>query len=69
MTRRDTLHAFHEPFGDAFYYGPEFMSERFKDDVQSRNATGYGHQTYKDVLKEFAQVENEVRLFLSDAHS
>jgi len=67
MTRRDTLQSMHEPFGDPFYFGPEFMSERFKDDAEHRNKTGYGGQTYKDVLDEFAQAENEgKRLFIKD---
>ena len=26
MTRRDILTFFHEPFGDAFYFGPEKIS-------------------------------------------
>lgn len=67
MTRRDTLHSMHEPFGDPFYFGPEFMSERFKDDAEHRNKSGYGGQTYKDVLDEFAKAEKEVRLVLPNA--
>jgi len=50
MTRRDTLHCVHEPFGDAFYYGPERLSERFADDETARLKSGFSDVTYKDVV-------------------
>lgn len=62
MTRRDTMQSMHEPFGDPFYFGPELMSERFREDAEHRNKSGYGGQTYKDVLNEFAQAEQDVRV-------
>lgn len=49
MTRRDTIECAHEPFGDAFYYGPERLSERY-DDEASRIKSGFSKTTYKDVL-------------------
>lgn len=67
MTRRDTMQSMHEPFGDPFYFGPERMHERFKDDAEHRIQSGYADKTYKSVLDEFAQAENEVRLFLPNA--
>ena len=36
MTRRDELKCIHDPFGDAFYYGPERLSDRFADDEEAR---------------------------------
>lgn len=55
MTRRDILESVHEPFGDAFYYGPEFLSDRFRDDAAGREASGFSHKTYKDVLDEIME--------------
>lgn len=63
MTRRDVLKSIHEPFGDAFYFGPESLSERYRDDPAGREASGYATKTYKDVLDEFSNTE--VRLLLS----
>lgn len=52
MTRRDILNIFHEPFCDAFYYGPEKISPswtRWPADKIAR--TGKGHYTYDLVLQ------------------
>jgi len=50
MTRSDILHCVHEPFGDAFYYGPERLSERYDKDEAARVKSGFAETTYKDVL-------------------
>lgn len=50
MTRRDILQCAHEPFGDAFYYGPERLSERYKKDEGVRRDSGFAGTTYKDVM-------------------
>lgn len=50
MTRRDILHCVHEPFGDAFYFGPERLSERYADDEEARKKSGFAEVTYKDVM-------------------
>ena len=55
MTRKD-LACVHEPFGDAFYYGPERMSKRFEDDVETRDSSGFSASTYKTV---FDRIEHE----------
>lgn len=66
MTRRDTLQCVHEPFGDAFYYGPEFMSERFADDVAAREASGLSNETYRDIVEYIEnEGQKEVRTLLS----
>ncbi|KAL8802824.1 MAG: hypothetical protein Q9182_003584 [Xanthomendoza sp. 2 TL-2023] len=52
MTRRDILTFFHEPFGDAFYFGPEKISPahlRWPADKIERS--GRGHYTYDYVLQ------------------
>ena len=65
MTRRDILKNYHEPFGDAFYFGPEFLSQRFKDDAAYRQNSGSGNKTYRDVIEDFQEAEREVSLSLS----
>ena len=50
MTRRDSLSCAHEPFGDAYYFGPERMGERFEESIKLRNESGYRDITYQDVL-------------------
>lgn len=62
MTRRDTLECVHEPFGDAFYFGPERMSERFENDEAYRAKSGFANTTYADVLGTVLKLVDEVRL-------
>lgn len=50
MTRRDILQTAHEPFGDAFYYGPERLSKRFEDDEEARVKSGFAESTYRTVM-------------------
>lgn len=63
MTRRDDIQCIHEPFGDAFYYGPERLSDRFANDEQARLDSGFSESTYKTVLDRIEReaAENEVR--------
>ena len=55
MTRKD-LACVHEPFGDAFYYGPERMSTRFEGDAETRDGSGFANSTYKTI---FDRLESE----------
>ncbi|ODA82602.1 hypothetical protein RJ55_01109 [Drechmeria coniospora] len=67
MTRRDVLESQHEPFGDAFYFGPEFLGTRFKDDPAARAVAPELQQTYKQVLHQFDEVEKQgKRVFIKD---
>jgi hypothetical protein len=50
MTRRDVLQCIHEPFGDAFYFGPERLSERYARDEEARIKSGFANTTYRDVV-------------------
>lgn len=66
MTRRDTLQCIHEPFGDAFYFGPESMSQRFENDANAREASGLSHKTYLDIVDHIVdEGQKEVRFLLS----
>ena len=60
MTSRDRLHCIHEPFGDAFYFGPERLSERYADDEQARLESGFSQSTYQDVLDRIDNAATEV---------
>ncbi|KAM4055281.1 sulfotransferase family protein [Hirsutella rhossiliensis] len=67
MTRRDVLESQHEPFADAYYFGPEFLSNRFRDDAATRQAAPGSHQTYKSILGDFDKVEKQGRrVFIKD---
>ncbi|QPH16465.1 hypothetical protein C2857_001122 [Epichloe festucae Fl1] len=67
MTRRDTLASQHEPFGDAFYFGPECVSPRFKDDPARREASGVSGATYKNTLQALDDVQKQgKRVFIKD---
>ena len=50
MTRRNTIQCVHEPFGDAFYYGPERLSDRFANDEKARIDSGFSQSTYKTIV-------------------
>ena len=63
MTRRDELKCIHEPFGDAFYYGPERLSDRFADDEEARKTSGFSESTYKMIFDRIDREGVEVRLF------
>jgi hypothetical protein len=62
MARRDILECAHEPFGDAFYYGPEFMSDRFRDDAATRQSSEYRDTTFKNVLERLEDAEKDVSI-------
>lgn len=52
MTCRDILEIFHEPFGDAFYYGPEKISPaHLRWPTGKIEKSGRGHYTYNHVLQ------------------
>ncbi|KAI1085754.1 P-loop containing nucleoside triphosphate hydrolase protein [Whalleya microplaca] len=67
MTRRDILKCAHEPFGDAFYYGPERLSERYANDEAARESSGFSNTTYKDVFNRLERDGSEgKRVFIKD---
>jgi hypothetical protein len=62
MIRRDILTCIHEPFGDAFYFGPERMSTRYENDEQARKESGFANSTFKTILERIERESKEVRL-------
>lgn len=60
MTCRDTLQCVHEPFGDAFYFGPERLSERYEADVEGRAASGFEDSTYRTIFERIDCENTEV---------
>lgn len=61
MTRYDTLQCVHEPFGDAYYFGPERLAERYENDPKARKESGYEESTYKTIFDRIARENSEVR--------
>lgn len=62
MTRPDILQCVHEPFGDAYYYGPERLAGRYEDDEQSRLESGFGESTFQTIFDRINRENIEVRL-------
>lgn len=67
MTQRNNLSCVHEPFGDAFYYGPERLSGRYEKEAD-REQTGFANTTYADVLASISEASEEgtKRIFIKD---
>lgn len=61
MTRQDELLCVHEPFGDAFYFGPERLSARYENDQEARVDSGFSQSTYLTVVERLEKEESEVR--------
>ena len=68
MTRRDTLTCVHEPFGDAFYYGPERLSSRYENDEKQRVESGFSNSTFGTILDKFERESAEVRTIPPPSH-
>ncbi|KAF2442895.1 hypothetical protein P171DRAFT_51469 [Karstenula rhodostoma CBS 690.94] len=67
MTRRDTLQTVHEPFGDAFYFGPERLHDRYEDNPEERKTSGFGDSTYRTIFDNIARDGAEgKRVFIKD---
>ncbi|KAF2672601.1 hypothetical protein BT63DRAFT_420827 [Microthyrium microscopicum] len=68
MTCRDRLACVHEPFGDAWYFGPERLSDRFEDDEAARKKTGFSETTYGDIFGEIEKTATQEgkRVFIKD---
>lgn len=60
MTCRDTLQCVHEPFGDAFYFGPERLSERYEQDEAARAESGFEDSTYRTIFERIDRENTEV---------
>jgi hypothetical protein len=64
MTRHDTLQCVHEPFGEAYYFGPERLAERYENDPKARKESGYENSTYRSVFDHIVKENSEVRLLM-----
>lgn len=62
MTRTDILQCVHEPFGDAYYYGPERLAERFANDEEARTKSGFSKSTYKTIMDSINEENTKVRV-------
>ncbi|EUC44387.1 hypothetical protein COCMIDRAFT_6267 [Bipolaris oryzae ATCC 44560] len=67
MTRHETLQCVHEPFGDAYYFGPERLAERYENDPKARKESGYEESTYRTIFDRIARENSEgKRVFIKD---
>ncbi|KAL8847772.1 MAG: hypothetical protein Q9221_007220 [Calogaya cf. arnoldii] len=66
MTCPDTITTFHEPFGDAFYWGPERSSPRSENDGKAKEGAGFEECTYAAVLGRILEAAEEKRVFIKD---
>lgn len=60
MTRLDIIRCIHEPFGDAFYFGPERLSARYENDEKAREESGFAESTYETIVERIEREGNEV---------
>jgi len=60
MTRTDILKCVHEPFGDAWYFGPERLADRYEDDEKSRQESGFANSTYQTIFDRINADNTEV---------
>ena len=59
MTRRDIITCFHEPFGDAFYFGPEKISRAWlRWPTEKIEKSGKSHYSYDYVLSDILDATN-----------
>jgi hypothetical protein len=65
MTRHKTLQCVHEPFGDAYYFGPERLAERYENVPEARKESGYSASTYRTIFDRIAKENSEVRTYIS----
>lgn len=63
MTRQD-LTCVHEPFGDAFYFGPERLSTRYENDPKARHESGFEESTYKTIFDNIEREKEAASTFL-----
>lgn len=64
---RDDLKCIHEPFGDAFYFGPERLSARYEANESERIQSGFSRSTYKTIIDRLEREGKEVRSIPSSA--
>ena len=62
---RNALQCVHEPFGDAWYFGPERLSDRFEKDENAREESGFSQMTYRNVFEGIEQKHEKVLFFRS----
>jgi hypothetical protein len=68
MTRHKTLQCVHEPFGDAYYFGPERLAERYESDPEARKESGYSESTYRTIFDRIAKENSEVCVYFSTSN-
>jgi hypothetical protein len=62
LTREDDIVCIHEPFSDAYHWGPEYLSERYQNVEKLRTENGYEDYTYHMALKIINDANTHVRV-------
>jgi hypothetical protein len=63
LTRVDDIECVHEPFSDAYHWGPEKLTERYENVEQLRAEKGYGEYTYHTALDLINNAKLRVSIF------
>ncbi|KAI0388511.1 P-loop containing nucleoside triphosphate hydrolase protein [Xylariaceae sp. FL0594] len=67
LTRVDDIECVHEPFSDAYHWGPEKLTERYENVEQLRAEKGYGEYTYRAALDRIEEAKSRgKRVFVKD---
>ncbi|KAI8943960.1 hypothetical protein F4801DRAFT_585969 [Xylaria longipes] len=67
LTRADDIECVHEPFSDAYHWGPERLTERYENVEQLRAERGYGDYTYRTALSLIDNAKSRgKRVFVKD---
>lgn len=61
MTRANDIVCVHEPFSDAYHWGPEKLTERYDDVEKLRVEKGYEDYTYHTALQIINDAKVQVR--------
>ena len=72
MTRRDIITCFHEPFGDAFYFGPEKISRAWlrwpAQKLENSGRTQYSYDYVLSTILDTAEVKSLPILVVMYSH-
>lgn len=57
LNKQDEFRVLHEPMGDAFYFGPERISNRYSEEVCDKEHAHFAESTFKKVWTDMTQVQ------------
>jgi hypothetical protein len=66
VTREKDVACVHEPFSDAYHWGPEKLSQRYEDLEKRREENGYKAYTYQAALRVIKDAMAYVRTYSNE---